>query len=177
MLFLVFGSSCSGKSAALAELRGRLLGVAVHDFDEIGVPPEPDIAWRHRSNELWIRRALEYQADGIDLLLAGQTPVGELLEAPSAPLLGGVAACLLDCDDETRLARLRARPASMWSGAPERWPDLLSWAAWMRKHAADPQLRVRVIDTSQVSLRDVADELAAWIEEERALVQIRPSSA
>jgi hypothetical protein len=176
MLFLVFGSSCSGKSFALAELRDQLPCVAVHDFDEIGVPPEPDLAWRHTANEAWVRRALDYQAEGIDLLLAGQTPPGELLGAPSVPLLEGLAACLLDCDDETRLARLAARPASSWTGSPERWPDLLSWAAWMREHAADTQLRVRVIDTSQATVEVVAEELASWIEEERALVQIRPSS-
>jgi hypothetical protein len=176
MLFLVFGSSCSGKSAALAALRGRLPGVAVHDFDEIGVPAEPDIAWRHRSNELWIRRALDYQAEGIDLLLAGQTPIGELLDAASAPLLDGVSACLLDCDDETRLARLRERPSALWSGSPERWPDLLGWAAWMREHAAQTPVRVRVIDTSQVPVEDVAAELASWVEEERSFLRISASS-
>jgi hypothetical protein len=177
VLFVLFGSSCSGKSYALGRLRGRLPSLAVHDFDEFGVPPEPDIAWRHHSNELWVRRALEYEAGGIDLLLAGQTPVGELLAAPSAPLLDGVSACLLDCDDETRLARLGDRPRASWSGSPERWDELLSWAAWMREHAADPLLRVRVIDTSQASVEHVAGELASWIEDERALVQIRPSSA
>jgi hypothetical protein len=177
MLFLVFGSSCAGKSVAIDALRGRLDRLAVHDFDAVGVPPSPDVAWRHSTNELWIRRALEYEADGVDLLLAGQTPVGELLSAPSAPLLHAVSACLLDCDDDTRLARLRSRPASTWTGAPERWPDLLSWAAWMREHAADPRYRVRVIDTSHAPVEDVAGQLAAWVAEERARVQIRPSSA
>jgi hypothetical protein len=174
MLFLVFGSSCSGKSAALTKLRGRLPNLAVHDFDEIGVPTAPDLAWRHRSNELWVRRAVDCQADGVDLLLAGQTPIGELLEAPSAALLDGVAACLLDCDDETRLARLRARPSTTWSGVPERWPDLLRWAEWMRGHAADPRLRARVIDTTEAPVEDVADGLASWIEEERRLARENP---
>jgi hypothetical protein len=38
VFFLLFGSSCSGKTLALAELRGRLDRLAIHDFDEIGVP-------------------------------------------------------------------------------------------------------------------------------------------
>jgi hypothetical protein len=166
VLLLVFGSSAAGKSAALELLRGRLPALAVHDFDEIEVPPNPDTAWRHRANEVWVRRALEYQAEGIDLLLAGQTPLGELLAMPSASLLEAVSACLLDCDDETRLARLGAQSPSSWRGAPERWPGLLRWAAWLRRHAED-RLRVRVIDTSRASIEQVAEELAAWVEQER----------
>lgn len=74
MLFLLFGSSGAGKSFALDELRGRIARLAVHDFDEVGVPPGADTAWRHRANEQWVRRALDYQAAGTDVLLAGQTP-------------------------------------------------------------------------------------------------------
>jgi hypothetical protein len=101
VLFLLFGSSASGKTFVLNELRGRVPDLAIHDFDEIGVPPRADTPWRHRANEQWVRRALEYEAEGIDLLLAGQTPFGELLAAPSATRLEAISACLLDCADDT----------------------------------------------------------------------------
>jgi len=191
VLFLVFGSSASGKSVALAELRTRLIPrLAIHDFDEIGVPVAPDRAWRQRANESWLRRVLEYEAAGTDVLLAGQTPLGELLATPSAPLLDGIAACLLDCDDETRVGRLRMREA----GDVDAY---LSWAGWMRRHAEDPnwmpeviatddgppgmrrerwsdwqagdsRWHVRVVDTSALTIDEVASELADWIAEERA---------
>ncbi len=74
-------------SIALNELRERKPELAIHDFDEIGVPPKAEIAWRHHADEAWLRRAREYQAEGVDLLLAGQTPFGELLAAPSATQL------------------------------------------------------------------------------------------
>jgi len=75
VLFLLFGSSASGKSVALTELRARQVPrLAVHDFDEIGVPAEADRAWRQRANEIWLGRALDHQAEGTDMLLAGQTP-------------------------------------------------------------------------------------------------------
>ena len=38
-----------------------------------------------------------------------RSPFGELLAAPSTSRLEAVSACLLDCDDRTRVARLRAR--------------------------------------------------------------------
>jgi hypothetical protein len=164
MLFLLFGSSVAGKTAALNALRGRVDRLAIHDFDEIGVPPRADTAWRHRANEQWLRRALEYQADGIDVLLAGQTPLGELLALPAALDLEAVSACLLDCDDDTRSERLRARGADWFASTGGTLEDYLAWAAWMREHAASP-----VIDTASSPVEEVAEKLVAWIDEERAL--------
>jgi hypothetical protein len=196
VLFLLFGSSAAGKTFALSALRDRVQNLAIHDFDELGVPVDADRAWRHRSNEIWLRRALDYQARGIDLLLAGQTPLGELLATPSALLVDGISACLVDCDDETRTARLQARGEEWLTRAHGELGDYLSWAAWMRRHAADPRWmpevivaddglpemrwdrwsgwqvgdprwRVRLIDTSSRSVEQVAATLAEWIGDER----------
>lgn len=198
MLFLLFGSSAAGKTFVLGELRGRDDHLAVHDFDEIGVPAGADTAWRHRANERWVLQALDHQAKETDFLLAGQTPFGELLAAPSAPRLEAISACLLDCDDATRVARLRARGPEWLARTGGDLEDYLAWAAWMREHAADPasrpevirdeatadgmgwsrwagwqagdpRWRVRVIDTSALPIDAVARELAEWIDEERQL--------
>jgi hypothetical protein len=200
VLFLLFGSSAAGKTFALHALRDRVPRLAIHDFDEIGVPADADRAWRQRANEIWLRRALDYQAQGIDLLLAGQTPLGELLATPSAPLLDGISACLVDCDDETRIRRLRERGPEWWARSSGDLGDYLSWAAWMRGHAEDPRFmpevivsddglpemgwdrwseleagdprwRVRVIDTSALPVEEVAARLVEWIAEERALAR------
>ncbi|MDT5324167.1 MAG: hypothetical protein QOF25_1319 [Mycobacterium sp.] len=80
-----------------------------------------------------VARAGRLDADGRDLLLAGD-PVapGEVLAAPSAPGVD-IAVCLLDVDEATQQRRLRGR------GDPE---ELLSrhaaFAEWMRRHAEDP---------------------------------------
>jgi hypothetical protein len=145
-------------------------------------------------------RALEYQAEGVDLLLAGQTPFGELLAAPSASRLDAISACLLDCDDATRTARLRERGPEWFTRTGGDLQDYLNWAAWMREHAADPSARaevikhdgtvdemrwsrwsdwqandprwrVRVLDTSTLPIKRVADELVDWITEERELLR------
>jgi hypothetical protein len=194
VLFLLFGSSGSGKTVAIDALRGRIEGLVLHDFDEIGVPSGADTAWRHRANEAWVGRALEYQAAGVDLLLAGQTPLGEMLATPSAAQLDAISACLLDCDDETRVARLAQRVTTDADA-------YLKWAEWMRGHVADPGWRADVIrhpgtegemrwerweswppgdprwrvirlDTTKLTPREVADALEAWIEAERALVRL-----
>ena len=193
----MFGSSASGKTTVLDALRGRIPALAAHDHDEIGVPPGADTAWRHRANETWVQRALEYQAEGTGLLLGAQTPIGELLATPSATRLEAISACLLDCADDVRSARLRERPAWRGTSKPETWPDLLAWAEWMRRHAADPQWmpevirteddqaamrwerwsewqtgdprwRVHVLDTSASPIDETIDAVARWITEERA---------
>jgi hypothetical protein len=184
----------------LNELRGRIPNLAIHDFDEIGVPAGADTAWRYRAEEQWVRRALDCQGQGIDLLLAGQTPLGELLAVPSATRLEAISACLLDCDDATRIERLSARGREWFAQTGGDLQDYLNWAAWMREHAADPSARteviqheatvdemrwsrwitwragdprwrVRIIDTSTLPVVGVADQLLEWIAEERALFQ------
>jgi hypothetical protein len=191
MLFLLFGCSGSGKTAALDGLkRERIPDLALHDFDEIGVPAEADTAWRQRATEEWVWRTLELQADGGDALLAGQVALGEVLAVPSASELNGVSACLLDCDDETRLRRIHAR-----GGVSGSLQDHLDWSEWMRRHArdpswrqdvirtagieemrwerwadwreGDPRWRVHVIETSRLPIERVVEELKRWIEDER----------
>jgi hypothetical protein len=200
MMFLVSGSSAAGKTFALNELRERKPDLEIHDFDEIGVPANADTAWRQNANEAWVRRALDYEADGADLLLAGQTPYGEFLATPSATRLEAICACLIDCDDATRIERLRARGPEWLASTAGEIQDYLNWADWMRHHAADPtwrqdvirqggaeeemhwdrwgdwqagdpRWRVRVIDTSHVPVGRVADELSTWVDEERDLMR------
>jgi hypothetical protein len=199
MLFLLFGSSAAGKTAALRGIRERMPDVCSHDFDEIGVPPDADTAWRQRKNEEWVRRALDRQLAGDDFLLSGQTPLGEVLATPSAAELDGISACLLDCDDQTRLDRIRARGPEWLERVPGELQDYLNWAEWMRRHArnprwrqdvirsagaagmrwdrwtawheGDPRWRVRVVDTSTLTIDAVANELARWIADERELLR------
>src|SRR5207253_9418828 len=51
---------------------------------------------------------------GLDVLLAGQSPLGEVLASPSAIELKGIAACLLDVDDRLRRQRLERRDPGKW---------------------------------------------------------------
>lgn len=200
MLFVVFGSSGAGKSSALNALRDRVSDLALHDFDEIGVPQGAETGWRHRASEQWVARALRYQAEGSDMLLAGQTPIGEILAARSATRLDAVSACLLDCTDHARITRLRARGPEWLTQVGGDLQAFLNWAAWMRMHAVDPswrldvirvdatepemawerwseweegdpRWRVHVIDTSATTVDQVADALAEWIAAERALLR------
>ncbi len=198
MIFFVTGASGAGKTACLPEL-GRLLPeVALHDFDEVGVPPGADKAWRQRETEAWLRRGIAYAREGRDLVVCGQAVLGEILACPSAEEAGPIAVCLLDCADVLRIDRLRSRGTH---GATQ---DTLTWSAWLRVHSADPTWRpdvirdggwpemrwdrwadwrlgdprwqVNVIDTTALTPAEVARELARWVGTVRAGAPFVPAA-
>ncbi|MBX9399595.1 hypothetical protein K4749_40345 [Streptomyces sp. TRM72054] len=136
---------------------------------------------------------MDYQDRGIDLLLSGQSPLGELLAAPSAPLLDGIAVCLVDVADPVRRARLAERAPGRWD--PKAIDAYIGWAAWHRKHALDPSHRpdviidnswpemawhrwtgwnagdprwhTQVLDTTNRPVTESVDQVEQWITEQR----------
>lgn len=67
-------------------------------------------------------------------MLAGDpVAAGELLAAPSADALDGIAVCLLDVDREAQAERLAAR-----GDHPALFVHHAAFAEWMRAHARDP---------------------------------------
>lgn len=117
------------------------------------------------------------------MLLSGQVPMGELLAAPSADLLDGIAFCVLDGSPESRRERLRARGwpedglihhvrFGEWFVAhaqdPQHAPDVITvdsggpmrWDRWGDWRAGDPRWNATIINTDEHSI----DETAAWVE-------------
>jgi hypothetical protein len=188
VLFLLTGASGAGKSSARraveADLAPRVECVELKDLGP--VPAVPDVAWRQRMAECAVARAGRLDADGRDLLLAGD-PVapGEVLAAPSAAGVD-IAVCLLDVDAATQKRRLRRR------GDPEELLERhVAFAAWMRGHAEDPghvpevlmndgwpgmdwsrltrlPWGVSVIDGSRLTVAEVGDRVWHWIGAVRA---------
>ena len=184
MIFFVTGASGAGKSACLPGLASRLPNVALHDFDEVGVPAGADKVWRQRTTEAWLSRGLENEARGRSTMICGGAVLGEILACPSAPAATRLAVCFLDCSDLARIDRMKSRGAH---GATQ---DTLNWAAWQRVHVVDPQWRpdvitgdaapemrfqrwaewqrgdarwrAQVLDTTPLTVLQVSAEVAAW---------------
>jgi hypothetical protein len=195
MLFFVTGSSGSGKTACLSGMQDRFPDMEWYDFERDGIPMGAGTAWRQQKTEYWLQQAMQDQAQGRDVGISGGCIMGEILACPSAPYLDAIAVCLLECSDViVRANRLRARPTG---GLTQ---DILNWAAWQRMHADDPRWRPDVIrdggwpamcwgrwdswwrgdprwdvwvleTTMHLSVEEVVDRLARWVEECR---RVRP---
>ncbi len=188
MLFLVSGASGVGKST-VRENVAPCLGDAFEavELRDLGSLENISVSRRQELTEVAVKRAVILADEGRHLLLSGD-PVapGELIAAPSATKVGGLAVCILDADADTQTARLRHR------GDPEEYLPLhLGFAQWMREHAIDPvprldvlkasgweamqwdrlnsigpndpRWRVRLIDTSNRSHDRVAGDVNRWI--------------
>ncbi len=180
MLYLVTGASGAGKSTVLDPLRVLVPDQAMHDYDVVGLPTEPNKRWRQRTNELWVQQALRYQKRGQDLILFGQTPLGELLATPSSTRLDGIAACLLDCEETVRRERLpilgehhlqwahwlrhhAQNPQHQQDVLKEDAPPRMHWERWDRWQRGDPRWQVLTLDTSLLGIAEVAGQLADWM--------------
>ncbi len=185
MLLLITGASGVGKSTVRA-IAARELPAEVECVELLTLTPMPAAmtgAWRQQTTELAVRRAVELQADGRHLLLAGDpVPAAEVVAAPSAPELKAIAVCLLDAAPEAQAKRLMAR-----GDPPELLPHHQAFADWMRAQAGDPLhmthviaddgwelmrwerlerlapgWRMETIDTTHLTPREVADAVVDW---------------
>ena len=182
-LYFIGGASGSGKTAVMPNLKELLGdGIAVYDFDDIGVPDGADKKWRQESTEKWLQKLL---SEGKDACLLGQIVLGEILACPSAKQIDKVNFCLLDVSDFERIQRLKQRNTY---GIDQ---NILNWSAWLRMHHQDPQwaqhvvkedaasimdftqlstlksyeevANVKILDTTDLALHEVAGQLADWV--------------
>ncbi|MGH2863300.1 MAG: hypothetical protein ACRDLT_17620 [Solirubrobacteraceae bacterium] len=146
MLLLITGASGVGKStirtAVTPELSPEVECVELKDLGLLSTPRTR--GWRQQLAETAVRRAVELQAGGRHLLLAGD-PVAavEVVAAPSAPQLDALAVCLLDASAEAQAQRLAGRGDD---------PALLvhhqAFGEWMRHQATDPLHMLHVVSDS-----------------------------
>jgi AAA domain len=199
-VFLVLsGSSASGKTTLARLVGDRLSDLAVHELAELTTTPwDGDVSaqtWRRRQTERWLRRSRELEAEGVDLLVT-EGVLGEVLAAPSAVDVQGIAACLIDCDPFERLRRLHDRGDHAFD-AEQLW-HFCAWGLWLRMHSDDPRAfagpirgeeaggwewsrwdrwdrddprwDVFVLDTTAETVERSAERLAGWVGEQRRLL-------
>src|SRR6185503_1868272 len=186
MLFFITGANGVGKTACLPALARLLPGFAVQDFADLGVPENPDARWRQETTERWLRTYIErHQPQGRHVVVSGEAIFGEILCSPSIERVDAFHACLLDCDDVTRVDRLRTRGTYgpnmqilCWaaflrvhavdpSWCPEviqtSEPSIMRWERWTKRQRGDAVWRQEVIDTSRLTLEELAAEIEKWI--------------
>jgi hypothetical protein len=192
VLLLITGASGVGKTSARVAIEDEL-GAAVECVELHHVlPPSSAVQmnreWRQRAAEVAVARAIELQAEGRHLLLAGDpVPAIEIVAAPSSPGLDAVAVCLLHADPKAQAARLTERGDHPGLAL---LADHQAFADWMRCQATDPlhmphvastngwdAMRwdrlprvvegwgMEIIDTSRLNKSEVATLVLGWCRE------------
>lgn len=169
-IIVVTGASGSGKTAAVHALDARALpGVRCYYFDSIGVPSSEEMERDFGGGEQWqaitTQKWLEWLAsdpDGTEVyVLDGQTRPSFV---NSAAKRAGIEPriILLDCEPSVRNARLiHLREQPDLANA-----QMDNWAVYLRGQA--DALGLPVIDTTNMSIDDVAGALIVLIEKFRA---------
>ena len=182
-LYFIGDASGSGKTAIMSGLKKILSkSITVYDFDDIGVPDNADKKWRQESTEKWLQKLL---SEGKNTCLLGQIVLGEILACPSAKQINKINFCFLDVNDFERIQRLKIRNTY---GVDQ---NMLNWSSWLRMHHHDPQwmqhvlkencwdkltfsnwdklvnwesvAKIKMINTTKLSLNKVATKVSNWI--------------
>lgn len=157
-LFIVTGTSGAGKTAVLPHLRPLLPDWEIFETDILW---DSGGDWRFvRAN--WLRVAHSIAQSGRPTILCG-THVPEDMDAcDHRRFFRTVYYLNLHCDDPTRDARLRARPA--WRGCTEEFiAAQRRFARWLLENAEtafDPPLVT--VDTTHLSVEETARRVRDW---------------
>jgi len=165
-VLVITGASGAGKTTAVNALDARSVpGVRCFFFDSIGVPGvevmERDFGsgeqWQAFATGEWIARLGALPDEVRVAVLDGQTRPSFVFAAAGRAARRQVHVMLLDCSPEIRASRL--------AGARQQ-PELASermnnWAAYLRGQA--DALRLDVIDTSSLTVDEVADRLEVLV--------------
>jgi hypothetical protein len=157
-LFIVTGASGVGKTTVVSELRR-----VMPDFDVF----ETDILWdgeaeKYRNN--WLKVAYSIAQSGRGTILCGTMMPWDIEKCDYYPLFSHVYYLNLHCDDTTREARLRARPAWRNCGTEEFIEDHRKFAHWLIDNAPtafNPPMPT--VDTTNNPVEEAASQIKDWV--------------
>jgi broad-specificity NMP kinase len=155
-LFIVTGSSGSGKTYVINELRRILPDFDIFDIDnlrEVGVTDEQQI------RNVWLRVARNTAESGRMTIICGTAMTWDIEKCIDFPYFKQIYYLNLHCDDETRERRLRER----------NWPeemiqDYKDFAKWLFENAEKEYTPpMPIVDTTLADVADVAAQIKKWV--------------
>lgn len=155
-LFIVTGASGTGKTAVVPELRRLLPDWDVFETDSIH-----GIDWQQvKAN--WLRIAFSLAQSNRPVILCGTILPEQIDQCDHQHYFSTIYYLNLHCNDATRAARLRSRPA--WRGCDESFiENMQHFAAWLLENANtafDPPMPT--VDTTNAPPLHIANLIKEW---------------
>ena len=160
-LFFVTGSEGVGKSSIVEMLKNNFNNIDIHDFDEVGVPENPNLQWRYDTTLHWIKIAIKNQKKGFSTIIAGLSFPNEVLMYEEHDEMGEILFCLLDVHETERERRLCER------GSTKEVISDLCQLHQLREKFKDIEFENVVIDTTNLSINEVKEKVIEWIRENK----------
>ncbi len=149
----ISGAEGVGKTTLMNHLKKKLLEKEIHDFDEVGVPLNPTLNWRHKTTKHWLEVSERNEKQGKDTLIIGLSFPREVLKFSKRK---DSSFCLLDISINERAKRLRKRNASR-----EVIKDIEQLID-LRKEFKELKIK-KVINVSNLNPKEISLELTKWI--------------
>lgn len=153
-LFVVTGASGVGKTTITDPLRSLLPRCLVFEADT--TLHIVSLGWETWRNT-WLQLVHAAGLNGYPVVLTGSLTPDQLERLPGRRLIGPIHFANLDCIDDTRAARLRARPAWRGSSTEAAIAQHQRYAAWLRS------IIQPTFDTSAATPAEVARQVADWV--------------
>jgi broad-specificity NMP kinase len=163
-LFILTGASGSGKSTA---------SLALSDKSKDVVVMESDILWRDEFNrpetnyqnyrEMWLRVCKNISQAGKPVVLSGCAVPEQFEACVERRYFSDIHYLALVCGNESLASRLRTRPAWRDCFRDEYIQDHLAFNDWLKSNAENTQPRMTLLDTSEKTAVETAEEVIRWI--------------
>jgi thymidylate kinase len=156
-LYFITGSEGVGKSSIICFLKKQFPKKQIHDFDEVGVPENPQLQWRYDTTLHWIRAAINNQIKSRSTIIAGLSFPDEVSKFKEHKKVDKIFFCLLDVHEEEREKRLCKRNAS------KEVIEDLEQLHQLRRKFKTTKFENKIIDTTNLSVKETADKVIDWI--------------
>jgi broad-specificity NMP kinase len=157
-IFFITGPCGVGKSSIINSLKKVLKKFEIHDFDDVGVPENPDLNWRHETTKYWLKVGKENLGKRKSTIICGLTIPEEIEKFMLDGLNDKVYILLLDVGAKERERRLRSRNAS------QELIDDLEEVIGLRKWVPKSKLKGRyIVDTTKLSIKDIGNKIEELI--------------
>lgn len=163
-IFFITGTSGSGKSTLTTLLQTKLSTklFSVHDFDEVGVPANPDTTLRKTTTDYWLTKAIENTKQDKSTVICGVIVPTEVLNSTNkatVPIFFG----FIHIDENTITSGLQDRG---WN--EQLIQDNINWAQHLEKDVLHQQYHA-IIDASSQTPEEVSHKFESWIFESMTL--------
>ena len=165
-VFFITGTSGSGKTTLTHYLKSKLPNslFEVYDFDENGVPTNPNQTWRQETTDYWLTQAQKNSTQNKSTVICGVTLPSEVLgslKKISLPIYFG----LIKISDEVIQQRLKA---TEWDD--QLILDNIHWAHYLESEVRRQEHHMILDSSLYETPEQTAHEFIKWISSPTQLI-------